>query len=134
MPPPAVPHGMCLKVINNRSMKGGMGSETNPLRFMDQDFNVLQDYCLKTKQRFVDEFFPPDPRSIGEGLLEPDDMARVEWIRPTVCRQTCVLLEAFGRYSDNIAQKRRRSVKYTTLLKAKKSLILKAADCDNLNA
>ncbi|KTF77217.1 hypothetical protein cypCar_00039660 [Cyprinus carpio] len=84
MPPPAVPHGMCLKVINNRSMKGGMGSETNPLRFMDQDFNVLQDYCLKTKQRFVDEFFPPDPRSIGEGLLEPDDMARVEWIRPTV--------------------------------------------------
>lgn len=94
MPPPAVPHGMCLKVINNRSMKGGMGSETNPLRFMDQDFNVLQDYCLKTKQRFVDEFFPPDPRSIGEGLLEPDDMARVEWIRPTVCRQFCVWLEA----------------------------------------
>uniref|UniRef100_A0A671S5I7 Si:ch211-202f3.3 n=1 Tax=Sinocyclocheilus anshuiensis TaxID=1608454 RepID=A0A671S5I7_9TELE len=71
MHPPAVPHGMCLKVINNRNMKGGMGSETNPLRFMDQDYNVLQDYCLKTNQRFVDEFFPPDPRSIGEGLLDP---------------------------------------------------------------
>ncbi|XP_016310487.1 calpain-1 catalytic subunit-like [Sinocyclocheilus anshuiensis] len=84
MHPPAVPHGMCLKVINNRNMKGGMGSETNPLRFMDQDYNVLQDYCLKTNQRFVDEFFPPDPRSIGEGLLDPKVMARVEWIRPTV--------------------------------------------------
>uniref|UniRef100_A0A672NIW1 Calpain-1 catalytic subunit-like n=1 Tax=Sinocyclocheilus grahami TaxID=75366 RepID=A0A672NIW1_SINGR len=84
MPPPAVPHGMCLKVINNRNMKGGMGSETNPLRFMDQDYNVLQEYCLKTNQRFVDEFFPPDPRSIGEGLLDPKVMARVEWIRPTV--------------------------------------------------
>ncbi|KAL1258138.1 hypothetical protein QQF64_011382 [Cirrhinus molitorella] len=84
MPPPAVPHGMCLKVINDRNMKGGMGSETNPLRFMDQDYNFLQEYCLRSRQRFVDEFFPSDPRSIGEGLLDPDVMARVEWIRPTV--------------------------------------------------
>ncbi|XP_016099416.1 calpain-1 catalytic subunit-like isoform X2 [Sinocyclocheilus grahami] len=84
MPPPVVPHGMCLKVINDRNMKGGMGSETNPLKFMDQDYNFLQDYCLKTRQRFVDEFFPPDVRSIGEGLLKPDVMAKVEWIRPTV--------------------------------------------------
>uniref|UniRef100_A0A672ND08 Calpain catalytic domain-containing protein n=1 Tax=Sinocyclocheilus grahami TaxID=75366 RepID=A0A672ND08_SINGR len=75
---------MCLKVINDRNMKGGMGSETNPLKFMDQDYNFLQDYCLKTRQRFVDEFFPPDVRSIGEGLLKPDVMAKVEWIRPTV--------------------------------------------------
>ncbi len=83
-------------------MKGGMGSKTNPLKFMDQDYNILQDYCLKTNQRFVDEFFPPDPCSIGEGLLEPNDMARVEWIRPTVSRQPRVLhLHVF---SDNIAQ------------------------------
>uniref|UniRef100_A0A672ND13 Si:ch211-202f3.3 n=1 Tax=Sinocyclocheilus grahami TaxID=75366 RepID=A0A672ND13_SINGR len=61
---------------------------------MDQDYNFLQDYCLKTRQRFVDEFFPPDVRSIGEGLLKPDVMAKVEWIRPTVCRQSCVWLEA----------------------------------------
>ncbi len=102
MPPPVVPHGMCLKVINDRNMKGGMGSKTNPLKFMDQDYNILQDYCLKTNQRFVDEFFPPDPCSIGEGLLEPNDMARVEWIRPTVSRQPRVLhLHVF---SDNIAQ------------------------------
>lgn len=85
MPPPAVPHGMCLKIMDDRNTKGGMGSETNPLKFMDQDYNFLQDYCLKTRQRFVDEFFPPDPRSIGEGLLEPEVMARVEWIRPSVC-------------------------------------------------
>uniref|UniRef100_A0A673JBK5 Calpain catalytic domain-containing protein n=1 Tax=Sinocyclocheilus rhinocerous TaxID=307959 RepID=A0A673JBK5_9TELE len=75
---------MCLKVANDHNMKGGMGFETNPLKFMDQDYNFLQDYYLKTRQRFVDEIFPPDPSSIGEGLLEPDDMARVEWIRPTV--------------------------------------------------
>ncbi|XP_077094289.1 calpain-1 catalytic subunit [Siphateles boraxobius] len=83
IPPPAVPHGMCLKIMDDRNMKGSMGSETNPLKFMDQDYNFLQDYCLKTRQRFVDEFFPPDPRSIGEGLLMPEVMARVEWIRPT---------------------------------------------------
>ncbi|TRY86939.1 hypothetical protein DNTS_002869 [Danionella cerebrum] len=83
MPPPVVPHGMILKVMNERNMKGGMGSDTNPLTFMDQDYNLLQDYCLKTRQKFVDEFFPPDVRSIGEGLLTPEVMARVEWIRPT---------------------------------------------------
>jgi len=76
---------MCLKVMDDRNMKGGMGSETNPLKFMDQDYNSLQDYCLKTRQRFIDEFFMPDSRAIGEGLLEPEVMARVEWIRPTVC-------------------------------------------------
>ncbi|XP_067223020.1 calpain-1 catalytic subunit-like [Chanodichthys erythropterus] len=84
MPPPAVPHGMCLKVMDDRNMRGGMGSETNPLKFMNQDYNILQEYCLKKGLRFVDEFFPPDPRSIGEGLLDPEDMARVEWMRPTV--------------------------------------------------
>ncbi|XP_067224349.1 calpain-1 catalytic subunit-like [Chanodichthys erythropterus] len=83
MPPPAIPHGMCLKVIDNRNMRGGMGSETNPLKFMNQDYNILQEYCLKKGRRFEDEFFPPDPRSIGEGLLKPEDMARVEWMRPT---------------------------------------------------
>ncbi|KAK7142015.1 hypothetical protein R3I94_011648 [Phoxinus phoxinus] len=82
MPPPAVPHGMCLKVMDDRNMKGGMGSETNPLKFMDQDYKFLQDYCLKTNQRFVDEFFPPNPRSIGEELLNPGDLAQVEWKRP----------------------------------------------------
>jgi len=85
MPPPAVPHGMCLKVMDDRNMKGGMGSETNPLKFMDQDYNSLQDYCLKTRQRFIDEFFMPDSRAIGEGLLKPEVMARVKWMRPTVC-------------------------------------------------
>jgi len=52
---------------------------------MDQDYNSLQDYCLKTRQKFVDEFFMPDSRAIGEELLEPEVMARVKWIRPTVC-------------------------------------------------
>ncbi len=121
MPPPAVPHGMCLKIINDRNMKGGMGSKTNPLKFMDQDYNILQDYCLKTNQRFVDEFFPPDPHSIGEGLLEPKLMDRVEWIRPTVSRQSCILLESFGTCVLTILHNC-SSVKYTLLLKAKRVL------------
>ncbi|TRY86940.1 hypothetical protein DNTS_002869 [Danionella cerebrum] len=95
MPPPVVPHGMILKVMNERNMKGGMGSDTNPLTFMDQDYNLLQDYCLKTRQKFVDEFFPPDVRSIGEGLLTPEVMARVEWIRPT-WKGNCWFLASVG--------------------------------------
>ncbi len=126
-----VPHGMCLKVVNDRNMKGGMGSETNPLKFMDQDYNFLQAYCLKTNQRFVDEFFPPDPHSIGEGLLEPDDMARVEWIRPTVCGQPCVLHQHVC--SDNIAQNVKEVQNINFCWKLKESY-LKSADCDKLNA
>ncbi|XP_057199028.1 calpain-1 catalytic subunit [Triplophysa rosa] len=84
MPPPLAPYGMCLKIMNERDTKGGMGSTAKPLKFLDQEYNTLQDYCLKNNLRFVDEFFPPDLRSIGKVRLERDEMAKIEWKRPMI--------------------------------------------------
>lgn len=91
MPPPLAPYGMCLKIMNERNTKGGMGSTAKPLKFLDQDYNALQDYCLKNNLRFVDDYFPPEPPSIGKDRLTRDQMARIEWKRPTVSSSTVLI-------------------------------------------
>ncbi|XP_020500280.1 calpain-1 catalytic subunit [Labrus bergylta] len=78
MPPP----GVCMNIINARRKKDGYGTVVNPEKFLNQDFQQLKQYCLIRRVRFVDDMFPPDRNSIGEGLLSPTDMARVVWLRP----------------------------------------------------
>lgn len=91
MPPPLAPHGMCLKILNERNTKDGMGSTTKPLKFLDQDYYTLKDNCLKKDLRFIDELFKPDLRSIGKDLLNQHEMAKIEWKRPMVCKHCTVL-------------------------------------------
>ncbi|XP_045919299.1 calpain-3-like [Micropterus dolomieu] len=80
MPPP----GVCTKIINARQKKDGYGSFTKPEKFLNQDFQQLKRYCVIQRVRYIDEMFPPDRKSIGEGLLSPADLARVEWLRPSI--------------------------------------------------
>ncbi|XP_071327400.1 calpain-9-like [Trachinotus anak] len=78
MPPP----GVCMNIINARHKKDGYGTITNPENFFNQDFQQLKQYCLIRRVRYIDEMFPPDRNSIGQGLLTPSDLAQVEWLRP----------------------------------------------------
>ncbi|XP_015204861.2 calpain-9-like isoform X1 [Lepisosteus oculatus] len=78
MPPP----GVCLNIMRDRQRQEGHGSLNNPEKFCGQDFEQLRTYCLIKRVRFVDETFPPSRDSIGFGLLQPDEMARVVWKRP----------------------------------------------------
>lgn len=78
MPPP----GVCLNIESERNFRDGRGSLANPDRFLGQDFNDLKHYCLRERLRFVDSSFPPDIRSIGVGLLKPEEERRVVWRRP----------------------------------------------------
>ncbi|KAM6968605.1 calpain-1 catalytic subunit-like [Tautogolabrus adspersus] len=78
MPPP----GVCTNIINARRKKDGNGTVVNPEKFLNQDFQQLKQYCLIRRVRYVDDMFPPDRNSIGEGLLSSTDMARVVWLRP----------------------------------------------------
>ncbi|KAF6717942.1 Calpain-1 catalytic subunit [Oryzias melastigma] len=78
MPPP----GVCLNIMEARHIQDGYGSPTNPYREFGQDFQQLTDYCLSQRVKFLDETFPPERSSIGEGVLSPSDLARVEWLRP----------------------------------------------------
>lgn len=61
-----------------------VGSRSNPERFLGQNYEELRTDFLKHQARFLDSKFPPNESCIGEGLLSDSDMARVEWIRPTV--------------------------------------------------
>ncbi|KAL2099318.1 hypothetical protein ACEWY4_005798 [Coilia grayii] len=78
MPPP----GVCLNIMNERNKKSGKGSPENPVKFLDQNYEQLQKYCSINRVRYIDDMFPPDRRSIGDGLLQPEDMARIVWLRP----------------------------------------------------
>ncbi|CAJ1053861.1 calpain-1 catalytic subunit-like [Xyrichtys novacula] len=74
--------GVCMNIINARRKKNGYGTPTNPERFLNQDYVQLKQYCLAKRVRYVDDMFPPDKRSIGDEVLSPSDLARVEWLRP----------------------------------------------------
>uniref|UniRef100_A0A667WTJ8 Zgc:136872 n=1 Tax=Myripristis murdjan TaxID=586833 RepID=A0A667WTJ8_9TELE len=78
MPPP----GVCLNIMKTRHKKDGYGSLASPEKFLNQDFNQLKQYCLVQGVRYIDEFFPPDRNSIGQGVVNPSDLSRIEWLRP----------------------------------------------------
>ncbi|KAL6105854.1 capn14 [Pungitius sinensis] len=78
MPPP----GACLNIMEARQKQKGYGTLSNPDKFFNQDYEQLKQYCLTRGVRYVDDVFPPDAVSIGEGILSPSDLARVQWLRP----------------------------------------------------
>nr|XP_057946308.1 calpain-1 catalytic subunit-like [Doryrhamphus excisus]XP_057946309.1 calpain-1 catalytic subunit-like [Doryrhamphus excisus]XP_057946310.1 calpain-1 catalytic subunit-like [Doryrhamphus excisus]XP_057946311.1 calpain-1 catalytic subunit-like [Doryrhamphus excisus]XP_057946479.1 calpain-1 catalytic subunit-like isoform X2 [Doryrhamphus excisus]XP_057946480.1 calpain-1 catalytic subunit-like isoform X2 [Doryrhamphus excisus] len=78
MPPP----GVCMSIVNARHSKDGYGTIDNPDNFLKQDYRMLKEMCLSRQVRYIDDMFPPDRRSIGNNLLSPDDLQRVQWLRP----------------------------------------------------
>uniref|UniRef100_A0A3P8QLS0 Calpain catalytic domain-containing protein n=1 Tax=Astatotilapia calliptera TaxID=8154 RepID=A0A3P8QLS0_ASTCA len=78
MPPP----GACLNIMEARHKQMGYGSISNPEKFFNQDFKNLKQYCLTKGVRYLDDMFPPDAKSVGQGILMPSDLAHVKWLRP----------------------------------------------------
>ncbi|KAM8834271.1 calpain-8-like [Synchiropus picturatus] len=74
--------GVCMNIMRTRNKQEGLGTRSNPDRFANQDYLVLKKACLMQRLRFVDDMFPPDQTSIGQGLMSPAELARVEWLRP----------------------------------------------------
>ncbi|XP_027131082.1 calpain-1 catalytic subunit [Larimichthys crocea] len=74
--------GACMNILEARQKQEGYGSITNPEKFLNQNYMELKQYCLIKGVRYIDDMFPPDVRSIGQGLLSPADLKRVEWLRP----------------------------------------------------
>uniref|UniRef100_A0A3P9NGM2 Calpain-3-like n=1 Tax=Poecilia reticulata TaxID=8081 RepID=A0A3P9NGM2_POERE len=51
---------------------------------VNTDFQQLKEFCVSRRLKFIDDMFPPDRKSIGQGVLSPSDLARVVWLRPTL--------------------------------------------------
>lgn len=79
--------GVCLNIIKERQESDGVGTLSNPKKFLDQDYKLLHQYYLIRNRRYIDDMFPPDNSSIGENLLKDLGVVKVEWIRPTVFQQ-----------------------------------------------
>ncbi|XP_033498004.2 calpain-1 catalytic subunit-like [Epinephelus lanceolatus] len=95
MPPP----GVCLNIMEARQKQNGYGSFTNPDRFFNQDYQQLKQYCVVRGVRYIDDTFPPDRHSIGEGILSPSDLARVVWQRPAkIAPHPVFVLDGVSRF------------------------------------
>ncbi|CAL8284870.1 unnamed protein product [Lota lota] len=90
--------GVCQNIMNKRSKKNGFGSLANSERFLNQDFELLKQYCMERKLRFIDDMFPPDQNSIGQVSLSPLQLARVEWLRPgKICQTPSFVADGISR-------------------------------------
>lgn len=74
--------GVCMNIFNARLRKDGRGTLTNPENFLNQDYQQLKQYCLIRRLRYIDDMFPPDKTSIGDTIMSPSDLNRVQWRRP----------------------------------------------------
>ncbi|RXN11315.1 calpain-2 catalytic subunit-like protein [Labeo rohita] len=71
-----------------------VNSPSNPLNFLDQDYQELHQNCLTENKLYNDELFPPDNSSIGlfDDLPDEVDLSQVVWKRPSFWR--------FGKWID----------------------------------
>ncbi|XP_029981764.1 calpain-1 catalytic subunit-like [Sphaeramia orbicularis] len=91
--------GVCLNIIEARQKHDGYGSFAQPDKFFNQDYKQLTEYCKIRGLRFIDETFPPDKNSIGEGILKPSDLARVEWLRPAkIAPKPSLVVDGISRF------------------------------------
>ncbi|XP_041827156.1 calpain-1 catalytic subunit-like [Melanotaenia boesemani] len=95
MPPP----GVCLNIMEARHKQDGYGSNTNPTRFFGQDYQQLKEYCVIRRIKFIDDSFPPEQSSIGQGILTASELARVEWLRPArIAPNPSFVLQGISRF------------------------------------
>nr|XP_046269035.1 calpain-1 catalytic subunit-like isoform X2 [Scatophagus argus] len=95
MPPP----GVCLNIMEARHKRDGYGSMTNPEKYLNQDYQQLKQYCIIKGVRYIDEKFPPDKISIGDGILKPSDLNRVVWLRPAkIAPKPSFVLDGISRF------------------------------------
>ncbi|XP_032402533.1 calpain-8-like [Xiphophorus hellerii] len=95
MPPP----GACLNIMEARQRRDGFGHACSPGRLFGQDFRQLKEFCVGRRLKFIDDMFPPDSKSIGQGVLSPSDLARVVWLRPArIAQNPSFVLQGFSRF------------------------------------
>ncbi|XP_028294594.1 calpain-1 catalytic subunit-like isoform X2 [Gouania willdenowi] len=95
MPPP----GVCLNIMESRHKTEGYGSFSNPNKFFNQDHQQLKHDCLIQRVSFIDETFPPNQQSIGPGILSPNDLANLKWLRPAnISPNPAFILQGISRF------------------------------------
>ncbi|XP_072535353.1 calpain-9-like [Salminus brasiliensis] len=84
---------------NKRPKKDSEGSTSTFVRFQSQDYEKLCQKYTNTKEKYIDEKFPPEKRSIGTGLLSKSQMAKLVWKRPSeLVEDPCLVVDGESRF------------------------------------
>uniref|UniRef100_A0AAV2JE86 Calpain catalytic domain-containing protein n=1 Tax=Knipowitschia caucasica TaxID=637954 RepID=A0AAV2JE86_KNICA len=94
--------GACLNIIEARQKQSGYGSVSLPIQFNNQNYTELKQYCLQHNLRFVDNKFPPNPHTLGQGIqsvLRADELQRLKWRRPIkLCPKPRLAVDGISRF------------------------------------
>ncbi|XP_029031257.1 calpain-2 catalytic subunit-like [Betta splendens] len=73
------------RVARQQDLDQGIGTNQNATKFCQQDFDALQQQCVKSKRLFEDDCFPAEAKSLGYNELGPysSKTRGVVWKRPT---------------------------------------------------
>ncbi|MGH0140280.1 UNVERIFIED_CONTAM: hypothetical protein FKN15_008958 [Acipenser sinensis] len=76
--------GMASKLAKERAAAAGFGSNSNAVKYLNQDFEALRNQCLQAGKLFVDNTFPAVPESLGFKELGPNSSKTrgIQWKRP----------------------------------------------------
>ncbi|XP_055358298.1 calpain-2 catalytic subunit-like isoform X1 [Betta splendens] len=73
------------RVARQQDLDQGIGTNQNATKYSQQDFDALQQQCVKSKRLFEDDCFPAEAKSLGYNELGPysSKTRGVVWKRPT---------------------------------------------------
>ncbi|XP_040905136.1 calpain-2 catalytic subunit-like [Toxotes jaculatrix] len=76
--------GIAAKLQHNRERSHGIGSNSNAVKYLNQDFESLRRSCLERGQLFEDDCFEALPSSLGFNELGPNSYKTrgITWKRP----------------------------------------------------
>ncbi|XP_042371799.1 calpain-2 catalytic subunit-like [Plectropomus leopardus] len=77
--------GIAQTLLHKRDRDRGVGSNSQALKYLNQDYESLRALCFETGCLFQDETFPALPSSLGFKELGPGSYKTrgVSWQRPT---------------------------------------------------
>ncbi|XP_068183431.1 calpain-2 catalytic subunit-like [Antennarius striatus] len=73
------------RLAHEKQREQGIGTKQHAVRFFEQDYEILRQQCLKSRQLFEDKCFPAVSQSLGYKELGPysSKTRGVVWKRPT---------------------------------------------------
>lgn len=78
--------GIAASLQHNRDKNRGVGTNSQALKYLNQDYEALRNRCFESGCLFQDDTFPALPSSLGFNELGPGSYKTrgVSWKRPTV--------------------------------------------------
>ncbi|XP_063775089.1 calpain-8-like [Pseudophryne corroboree] len=93
--------GVAAKLSKDRAVAEGLGTNSKPVKFCDQDFEELRAQCLSSRVLFKDDHFPACVSTLGYNDLGPHSPKTqgIVWKRPTdLCPNPQFIVDGATRF------------------------------------